>query len=79
MPLFKVMFSTRESTYRRLNGLDGVGRERGIKQNFLVFLRQILSYFEIRFERYNLHIYSTNIYYDLLGPSLWQVETVERD
>ena len=34
---FKVMFSRIESTYRRLNGLDGVGRERGIKQNFLVF------------------------------------------
>ena len=37
MTLFKVMFSRIESTYRRLNGLDGVGRERGIKQNFLVF------------------------------------------
>ena len=34
---FKVMFSRIESTYRRLNGLDGVGRERGIKQNYLVF------------------------------------------
>ena len=34
---FKVMLSRIESTYRRLNGLDGVGRERGIKQNFLVF------------------------------------------
>ena len=37
MTLFKVMFSRIENAYRRLNGLDGVGRERGIKQNFLVF------------------------------------------